>query len=138
MAAAGLDFSGKASTAAAKATRHIVPDVLDSGATSSSFFEFRGDKCANGAKLVAKKAAQEQMVVVKHQLNVVNHSKMQREDSKKKTAGNKWFDMQSDDLTPEVRRDFALLKMRNYLDPKKFYKVETRLLFFSRKCWRPH
>lgn len=41
---------------------------------------------------------------------------------KKATAGKDWFNMPRTELTPELRRDLQLLKMRNVLDPKKFFK----------------
>lgn len=41
---------------------------------------------------------------------------------KKATAGADWFNLPRTDLTPELRRDLQLLKMRNVLDPKRHYK----------------
>lgn len=103
--------------------RSLVPDQLDSGAARhASFFEFKGLRHAEGAALLADKRSKEEQGVVKTGLDVVARSNQQREETRKKTAGRKWFDMESDDLTPDARRDFALLRMRNYLDPKKFYK----------------
>lgn len=40
------------------------------------------------------------------------------------TAGKLWFDMGKPEMTPELRRDLQLLKMRHVLDPKRFYKKE--------------
>jgi hypothetical protein len=44
---------------------------------------------------------------------------------KKATAGADWFNMPKTDLTPELRRDLQLLKMRNVLDPKRHYKKDN-------------
>lgn len=50
----------------------------------------------------------------------------QRRVSKKKTepetAGKNWFDLGKPEMTPELKRDLQLLKMRHVLDPKRFYK----------------
>lgn len=42
-----------------------------------------------------------------------------------KTKGIKvgWMDTPSMEITEEVKRDLAVLKMRDTLDPKRFYKV---------------
>eukprot|EP01006_Ploeotia_vitrea_P049966 TRINITY_DN67398_c0_g1_i1.p2 TRINITY_DN67398_c0_g1~~TRINITY_DN67398_c0_g1_i1.p2 ORF type:complete len:215 (+),score=138.45 TRINITY_DN67398_c0_g1_i1:287-931(+) len=45
-----------------------------------------------------------------------------RGDASAKRSGKQWFDMASTEMTPEVRTDLRLLQMRNYLDPKRFYK----------------
>ncbi|KAF2012537.1 Fcf2-domain-containing protein [Aaosphaeria arxii CBS 175.79] len=45
--------------------------------------------------------------------------------AKKSTAGSKWFNLPATELTPEFRRDLQLLKMRNVLDAKRFYKKDS-------------
>ncbi|KAM7279168.1 hypothetical protein ACFE04_006302 [Oxalis oulophora] len=40
----------------------------------------------------------------------------------KDTAGNGWFDMPAPTMTPELKRDLQLLKLRGAMDPKRFYK----------------
>jgi hypothetical protein len=37
-------------------------------------------------------------------------------------AGNGWFGMESAQNTAEIQADIAVIRNRNYLDPKKFYK----------------
>jgi hypothetical protein len=37
-------------------------------------------------------------------------------------AGPKWFGMQAPVMTDAVKRDLSLLRMRNFIDPKRFYK----------------
>lgn len=44
---------------------------------------------------------------------------------KKATAGSDWFNLPKTKLTPELKRDLQLLKMRNVLDPKRHYKKES-------------
>ncbi|GAM82065.1 hypothetical protein ANO11243_000440 [Dothideomycetidae sp. 11243] len=46
------------------------------------------------------------------------------EQKKQATAGEKWFNMPKTDLTPELKRDMQILKMRNVLDPHRHYKKE--------------
>ncbi|KAK9466852.1 Fcf2 pre-rRNA processing-domain-containing protein [Lipomyces arxii] len=41
------------------------------------------------------------------------------------TSGEKWFDMPKTEITPTIRRDLQLLKLRNVLDPKRHYKREN-------------
>ncbi|KAH6603386.1 hypothetical protein Trco_008161 [Trichoderma cornu-damae] len=36
----------------------------------------------------------------------------------KNTAGPEWFDLPKTNMTPEFKRDWQLLRMRNVLDPK--------------------
>lgn len=46
-------------------------------------------------------------------------------EEKKATAGSSWFNLPRTDLTPELKRDLQLLKMRGTLDPKRFYKKDS-------------
>ncbi|PKY06905.1 Fcf2-domain-containing protein [Aspergillus campestris IBT 28561] len=43
----------------------------------------------------------------------------------KPTAGKDWFDMPRTELTPELKRDLQILRMRSVLDPKRHYKKEN-------------
>ncbi|KAF2819150.1 Fcf2-domain-containing protein [Ophiobolus disseminans] len=52
-------------------------------------------------------------------------AKRQKLEEKKATAGKEWFNMPKTDLTPELRRDLQLLKMRSVLDPKRHYKKDN-------------
>ncbi|GER48264.1 Fcf2 pre-rRNA processing protein [Striga asiatica] len=40
----------------------------------------------------------------------------------KDTAGKKWFDMPAQTMTPGLKKDLQLLKLRGALDPKRHYK----------------
>nr|GMD74005.1 rRNA-processing protein fcf2-like [Ipomoea batatas] len=40
----------------------------------------------------------------------------------KDTAGKNWFDMPAPSITPELKKDLQLLKMRDAFDPKRHYK----------------
>ncbi|KAG0311695.1 hypothetical protein BGZ99_009981 [Dissophora globulifera] len=56
----------------------------------------------------------------------VHVSKKQKKEEKEKTAGKGWFDLPQQVLTPELKRDLQILKLRNVLDPKRFYKREDK------------
>ncbi|KAK5807758.1 Fcf2 pre-rRNA processing-domain-containing protein [Linnemannia elongata] len=56
----------------------------------------------------------------------VHVSKRQKQEEREKTTGKKWFDMPQQVLTPELRRDLQILRLRNVLDPKRFYKREEK------------
>ncbi|EPE34062.1 hypothetical protein GLAREA_07075 [Glarea lozoyensis ATCC 20868] len=43
----------------------------------------------------------------------------------KANAGADWYNLPKTNLTPELKRDLQLLKMRSVLDPKRFYKKES-------------
>jgi len=51
--------------------------------------------------------------------------KRKRKEEKLATAGAAWFNMPKTNLTPELKRDLQLLKMRNVLDPKRHYKKDN-------------
>lgn len=40
----------------------------------------------------------------------------------KDTTGNSWFDMPAQVVTPELKQDLQLLKLRGVMDPKRHYK----------------
>ncbi|KAG7391124.1 hypothetical protein PHYPSEUDO_005891 [Phytophthora pseudosyringae] len=138
LAASGLNLCTKSSapslsTAPLAATpapsaetlkRRLVPNQLDSGAAQyQEFFNFEGSRRSQAATLRADARAAEEAKVLAAGRKAVAHSDRQRTESQhKKSAGRRWFNFESDEMTDDTRRDFALLRMRNYLDPKKFYK----------------
>ncbi|CAO3685986.1 unnamed protein product [Rhizopus stolonifer] len=46
----------------------------------------------------------------------------ERQQEREKTTGKEWFDMPRIELTPEIKRDLQVLKMRHVLDRKRHYK----------------
>ncbi|CAO3567976.1 unnamed protein product [Mortierella alpina] len=56
----------------------------------------------------------------------VHISKKQKKEEKEKTTGKGWFDLPQQVMTPELKRDLQILKLRNVLDPKRFYKREEK------------
>lgn len=51
-------------------------------------------------------------------------SKKDRKSLKDLDSGSEWFNMKKPELTPELKRDFMVLKNRAALDPKRHYKKE--------------
>ena len=45
-----------------------------------------------------------------------------RKEMREKTLGNKWGDMQKQDVNPELQNDLAILQLRKFLNPKSFFK----------------
>jgi hypothetical protein len=44
---------------------------------------------------------------------------------KKATAGSDWYNLPRTDLTPQLKQDLQLLKMRGVLDPHRHFKKEN-------------
>ncbi|KAF7720957.1 hypothetical protein EC973_005670 [Apophysomyces ossiformis] len=49
-------------------------------------------------------------------------SRKERQQEREKTSGKGWFDMPRTEITPEIRRDLDILKMRHVIDRKRHYK----------------
>jgi len=48
--------------------------------------------------------------------------KKQRKKAREETAGPKWYNLPATKITPELKQELKLLKMRNILDKKRHYK----------------
>ncbi|KAF3926016.1 hypothetical protein ABW20_dc0108071 [Dactylellina cionopaga] len=46
----------------------------------------------------------------------------EKKEKKDKTAGPSWYNMPATDLTPQVKRDLQMIKLRNVIDQKKHFK----------------
>lgn len=55
----------------------------------------------------------------------IEHLLMIVRQAKKATAGPSWYNLPKTNLTPALKRDLDLLRMRSVLDPKRFYKKEN-------------
>ena len=65
------------------------------------------------------------LVNVTEEILSSNQKKKSEEEphkSGRNTAGPEWFHMQTPELTPEVERDLRMIRLRAYMDPKKFMK----------------
>ncbi|CAD6439615.1 11068252-94a7-42a9-ad6d-ea5fa3bdeb1b [Sclerotinia trifoliorum] len=95
------------------ATSAIAPYIKSTGQTthvdSSQLVPAKDRKLANSVRTV------EDPIV----------TKAKALKAKKSTAGAKWFNMPKTVVTPELKRDLQLLRLRSVLDPKRFYKKDT-------------
>lgn len=55
-----------------------------------------------------------------------NHS-IGSSKGKRTTLGKGWFDLEPMEMTDELRRDLKMIKMRSYVDPKRFYKAPDKM-----------
>ncbi|KAI1247191.1 hypothetical protein MGN70_011078 [Eutypa lata] len=51
--------------------------------------------------------------------------KGKNEKTEKVDTGPAWYNLPKTDLTPELKRDLQILKMRDILDPKRFYRKDS-------------
>eukprot|EP00271_Cylindrocystis_brebissonii_P002240 TRINITY_DN12683_c0_g1_i1.p1 TRINITY_DN12683_c0_g1~~TRINITY_DN12683_c0_g1_i1.p1 ORF type:complete len:382 (-),score=83.02 TRINITY_DN12683_c0_g1_i1:120-1265(-) len=60
-----------------------------------------------------------------------DHRKELRESQKhaKQSAGRKWFDLPAQTITPEIKQELRLIKLRGTLDPKRHYKAPDSTKF---------
>ena len=42
-------------------------------------------------------------------------------------TGKGWYDLKPADMDDKMKADLRLIRMRNYLDPKRFYKAPDRM-----------
>eukprot|EP00808_Paulinella_micropora_P022867 g16125.t1 len=62
-------------------------------------------------------------------LNPATLMKQRKQEAKKqraKTFGPKWFDVPAAEITREIKEDLRILGLRNFLDPKKFFKKQGK------------
>lgn len=78
-----------------------------------SAIAIEGEKTEDGRRLETLKAGEEK----KKKL-----SKKERRLEREKTAGKGWFDMPKQEITPEIKHDLDILRMRHVLDPKRHYR----------------
>ncbi|KAG2171811.1 hypothetical protein INT43_008191 [Umbelopsis isabellina] len=51
-----------------------------------------------------------------------NKSRTEKQKERETTAGKGWFDMPKTEITPEIKRDLQVIRLRNVLDRKRHYK----------------
>nr|XP_020494611.1 deoxynucleotidyltransferase terminal-interacting protein 2 [Labrus bergylta] len=52
--------------------------------------------------------------------------KLKHRVEREKSTGDSWFNMKAPEITPELKGDLNVLKMRGSMDPKRFYKKNDR------------
>ncbi|CAK4257469.1 unnamed protein product [Aphanomyces euteiches] len=108
----------------------MVANKLNSGVRQRDLYlNLQGKNCSKGAQLVPeRKIVEELKAFAKTQAstklqdhnNAAAHGT--KPDSGRNRMSGKWFNMVSNEMNAEAKRDIQLIKMRNYLDPKRFYK----------------
>jgi len=97
-------------------TSSSVTDVSSSSSSSSSIM----------ANSKGKTTRQEASVVIDSSYTD-KAGKGKGEATRKKTLGKGWFDLAPAEMTEELKRDIKVIKMRNFIDPKRFYKTPDAL-----------
>ncbi|WPH00713.1 rRNA-processing protein FCF2 [Acrodontium crateriforme] len=87
---------------------YISSDGVCAHVDAARLLEDKHRKQANSTRMVEDPVAAKKLAIEK----------------KKATAGSDWFNLPKTDLTPELKRDLQLLKMRNVLDPHRHYKKD--------------
>ncbi|KAG9411500.1 hypothetical protein AC1031_017137 [Aphanomyces cochlioides] len=108
----------------------MVANKLNSGVRQRDLYlNLQGKNCAKGAQLAPeRKIVEELKAFAKTQasMKLQDHNNAAahgtKADSGRNRMSGKWFNMVSNEMTAEAKRDIQLVKMRNYLDPKRFYK----------------
>ncbi|KAK5112697.1 hypothetical protein LTR85_011208 [Meristemomyces frigidus] len=96
---------------------------LNAGKLDKPYVSTKGDIASLDAPRLLEEKQRKQANGIRKVEDPVTAEKMTLE-KKKATAGSDWYDLPRTDLTPELKRDLQLLKMRNVLDPHRHYKKD--------------
>ncbi|KAK6362052.1 hypothetical protein TWF730_005752 [Orbilia blumenaviensis] len=111
-------------------TKHRVPKLETSqplrsylerghrGITSITESGRKASAALSATRLPTKKPIQLPFMRVEDPVKT-EKSKKEKQD---KTAGPNWYNMPATDVTPEIKRDLQMIKLRNVLDPHKHFK----------------
>ncbi|BFZ61411.1 dTDP-fucopyranose mutase [Saitoella coloradoensis] len=110
---------------------------LNPGALPQAYVSTQGVKAKVAAEVIQRAAPKEEIVedpvhgVSIHSRSITDNYVTKQEKQKKKdaTAGKDWFDMPATELTPGIKRDLQLIKMRNVLDAKRHYRKDNSKTF---------
>lgn len=73
-------------------------------------------------KTVIKPGFEQLHVVPPYELSKHQLELCKRREKRKQGTGAGWFNMRAPQITPEIKHDLEVLRMRSALDPKHFYK----------------
>ncbi|KXJ94394.1 Fcf2 pre-rRNA processing-domain-containing protein [Microdochium bolleyi] len=99
------------------------PASLEVAATAQSTTQSTTQQSLAAASLAPPKAQQSEELSVR--VPELRKSKKEMAQTAKPDAGAKWFNLPKTNLTPELKRDLQLIKMRSTLDAKRFYKKDN-------------
>ncbi|KAK9451708.1 Fcf2 pre-rRNA processing-domain-containing protein [Limtongia smithiae] len=77
----------------------------------------------NTSALLQKSLAKKQSAAPRPVFDLAK-AKKEALTTKESNAGDRWFNMPKTEVTPSIKRDLQLLKLRNVLDPKRHYRRE--------------
>ncbi|KAK0292027.1 dTDP-fucopyranose mutase [Friedmanniomyces endolithicus] len=109
--------------ATSRPKQHFNFPKLDTGKVEKPYISSKGDVATVDAKRLLEEKQRKQANTVRNVEDPVTAKKTALE-AKKATAGTRWFNLPRTDLTPQLKRDLQLLKMRNVLDPHRHYKKD--------------
>lgn len=81
--------------------------------------------CATSVKNLAREASKSVLSKAKTDVQTQKEEKTPKKESE--SAGRKWFGMKSMAGRPGAKEAVELLKMRGYMDPKKFFKKDSKM-----------
>ncbi|KAK0366707.1 dTDP-fucopyranose mutase [Friedmanniomyces endolithicus] len=103
--------------------QHFNFPKLNTGKLEKPYISTKGDVATVDAKRLLEEKQRKQANMVRKVEDPMMVKKAAIE-TKKATAGTQWFNLPRTDLTPQLKRDLQLLKMRNVLDPHRHYKKD--------------
>ncbi|KAK0940594.1 dTDP-fucopyranose mutase [Friedmanniomyces endolithicus] len=109
--------------ATSHAKHHFTFPKLNPGKLEKPYISTKGDVATVDAKRLLEEKQRKKANTVRKVEDPVTAKKAALE-VKKATAGTQWFNLPRTDLTPQLKRDLQLLKMRNVLDPHRHYKKD--------------
>lgn len=104
---------------------YIAPMSLDS--SSLDIYKKRNHKKTNLSSSSMEKSTKISSICTKPSDFASKNFKMSKTDplvlsKKESNAGSGWFGFEATANTPSLQADIAIIRNRNYIDPKKFYK----------------
>ncbi|KAK4570057.1 dTDP-fucopyranose mutase [Recurvomyces mirabilis] len=96
---------------------------LNAGELEKPYLHTKGDVVSVDGKGLLEEKHRKQANGIRKVEDPVAAKKVALE-KKMATSGAAWYDLPATDLTPQLKRDLQLLKMRNVLDPHRHYKKD--------------
>jgi hypothetical protein len=116
-------------------TKHVIHPKAFNKLTERLMNSGKGDIVASSSGIINSKVKLDSTSVLdaKHKASHLYSSSDHADPLKKpqaahvvKSLGKGWFDMEPMKLDEKLKRDLKIIQMRNYLDPKRFYKNPDR------------
>ena len=108
-------------------------NLISAGAIGSRHLKATDDKKAAPVKSVWKGKAANPIEEAQRSSSIYDSKKsavsplVPGKTKKEKTLGKGWFDMKPTGMDSGLRADIKMVEMRNYLDPKRFYKNPDKI-----------